>query len=228
MAPLWPLCVGLLVIHGTRAFAPSFAGRRPPLAARLSANAAGVPPPPLDDAEIDAFLSDLRSAKDVEGALRASFDKIDAGVSVELKRRAAQEAGAEWRAMAALVQDVAEERMADAKDRLEALLGAGELRALDTALTRLVGAGLADAAFLLVLNANVDASARAAAAAPDDEGEAQRAGVLRHVHTRVQVRPLLLLLLRYSYCSYAAAVAATAPPATGYCSRQRCLLLLTH
>ncbi|GMI20970.1 hypothetical protein TeGR_g93 [Tetraparma gracilis] len=96
---------------------------------------------------------------------------------------------AESPALAAAVAKVRKGALERGKATLERLLGAGEVRRLDSAIAKAASAGELDAAFFHVVNLNLS---EAAAAAPEPGGEpggaavAGRGQVLQHVYTRCQ------------------------------------------
>jgi len=85
--------------------------------------------------------------------------------------------------IAGMLQDVVEERLKAAKETLQSLLQAGEVRKLDSLIGKAAKNGDLDAAFFQVMNVNMN---DAAADQSDSDEEASRYQILQHIYTRCQ------------------------------------------
>jgi len=101
-----------------------------------------------------------------------NFETVDAETFAAIQQAEPERAERVTNAFAAET----DRRMLKAKERLEHVLDAGELLEMDRRLTTLFKQGQADAALLMVLNANVDA------ADPDTDKHA----IMNHLYTRAQ------------------------------------------
>jgi len=131
----------------------------------------------------------------LDGLVREAFDRLGQSEMRALAARTAkeEEEGA-WAAVLKAVERETQRRMGEAKERLEELLEAGEINALDKQIVKLVKEGAIDAAFLNVLNQNMEDARRNMQQAPSlspETGSSSSRGealfnILNHVSTRVQ------------------------------------------
>lgn len=102
------------------------------------------------------ILGSLTEAPEAElsAAVESAYESIGQDEMAELAKRASDGEGS-WPRVLAAVEAETHRRMSAAKERLQALLEAGEINELDRRLVRMVKAGGVDAAFLTVLNTNL-------------------------------------------------------------------------
>jgi len=114
---------------------------------------------------------------------------MNAGLILKLKQ-AQGNANETVRAIATSLNAIMDAQLAEAKDILQSLLSAGEIRKMDSLIGKAARDGKLDAAFFTVLQMNVQNAAQmeqqAAAAAGKDADSASQLQILQHVYTRCQ------------------------------------------
>jgi hypothetical protein len=89
--------------------------------------------------------------------------------------------------VATVMKDLVDEQLAQGRETLLMLLGAGELRKLDAEIGRASRTGKLDMAFFTVLDMNLQAAAADELdTKQDDKQEASRFSILQHIYTRCQ------------------------------------------
>jgi hypothetical protein len=177
--------------HHTCAGIPETPNKRTRIA--LSSAAPSIPEiAEFSDAE-ESILSDLLTKSDANGGdlkqvVVEALPKLPPGFILKI-RQSSFHPEEPVRRVASELNQILEARMLEAKQTLEDLLNAGEIRKLDSLIGTNAKKGMLDAAFFNVLTMNLMAATKAGDAPVTDVEKgvaASRLQILQHIYTRCQ------------------------------------------
>jgi len=136
------------------------------------------------EAKLSGLLADAESSGSMDAAIDKWLERLDEsfipdlGVRIETAKDTDAPELPQLTAAMTVLQERTQVRFERARDQLQTLLGAGEIRKLDSRIVQLVKSNEIDAGFFYVLFKNLDDATA--------KGDEESARLIAHVHTRVQ------------------------------------------
>ena len=136
------------------------------------------------EAKLSGLLADAESSGSMDTAIDKWLERLDEsfipdlGVRIETAKDTDAPELPQLTAAMTVLQERTQVRFERARDQLQTLLGAGEIRQLDSRIVQLVKSNEIDAGFFYVLFKNLDDATA--------KGDEESARLIAHVHTRVQ------------------------------------------